>query len=796
MAIQQKNRLLVNQADALRVAITQGSQLLDLDIETPDIEQIKGNIYKGRISSIEPSLAAVFVDFGRERHGFMPFKEVSPEYFNKDIDPNDTEAIAKVLKVGQPIIIQVEKEERSNKGAALTTYLSLAGSYLVLMPNNPTGGGISRRIEGDEREELRNTLDQLKVPENMSVIIRTAGVNKSAKELQWDLDTLLTYFEALKLAATMDRAAPYLIHQESNVLIRTLRDYMRADIDEVILDDKTCFDQAYAYMKQVRPELLERVKYYEDSTPLFSRYQIEKQIESSLSREVRLPSGGSIIIDQTEALVAIDVNSARATRGRSIEETASNTNLEAAKEIARQLRLRDLGGLIIVDFIDMTQFKHQREVEEAFKEAVTSDRARIQFARISRFGLLEMSRQRLRSGTNKNISSPCPRCDGTGMIRSVESLSRTIVHLLEEKAAAQPKQLFQISAPITVATHLANEHRQAIRKIEEGFNCQIIILPREELVTPHYDIISSKLDADNQNLIPSYKHLKGEPTTSSPVNTASFTQEQPRIEQFLKTKEQTAHIENRSGGLFNFIKQIFSSKTTASEKVKKTSTVASKGLNTPNNDSAQKVSSRRISQQDHQQRPTKPRAAKSETTEATASKTNRKNIQKPLHSQVSSDKKATQIPLEMNDLVLENDLSFDPKTTTSPTTSAAPVKKKIVTPRVKKPVNLIPNSPIPTTEENQLTPIAPTAKLPLQPDVIQRPMNSGIRISPKIESTEDAISLEIASKTVYAPGRKISDTPLSEKNESEKVFKVSQQYPAGKKIIDARGVRITQESAI
>ena len=278
MAIQQKNRLLVNQSDVLRVAITQGSQLLDLDVETPDIAQIKGNIYKGRISSIEPSLAAVFVDFGRERHGFMPFKEISPEYFSKDIDPNDIESIAKVLKIGQPIIIQVEKEERSNKGAALTTYLSLAGSYLVLMPNNPAGGGISRRIEGEERDELRNTLDQLEVPQNMSVIIRTAGVNKSAKELQWDLNTLLTYFEALKLAATMDRAAPYLIHQESNVLIRTLRDYMRADIDEVILDNKNCFDQAYAYMKQVRPELIERVKYYEDSTPLFSRYQIEKQI--------------------------------------------------------------------------------------------------------------------------------------------------------------------------------------------------------------------------------------------------------------------------------------------------------------------------------------------------------------------------------------------------------------------------------------------------------------------------------------------------------------------------------------
>jgi ribonuclease E len=625
----------------------------------------------------------------------------------------------------------------------------------------------------------------------MSVIIRTAGVNKNAKELQWDLDTLLAYFEALKLAATMDRAAPYLIHQESNVLIRTLRDYMRADIDEVILDNKACFDQAHAYMKQARPELLERIKYYEDSTPLFSRYQIEKQIESSLSREVRLPSGGSIIIDQTEALVAIDVNSARATRGRSIEETASNTNLEAAKEIARQLRLRDLGGLIIVDFIDMTQFKHQREVEEAFKDAVASDRARIQFARISRFGLLEMSRQRLRSGTNKNITNPCPRCDGTGMVRSIESLSRTIVHLLEEQAAAQSNQSFQINAPITVATHLANEHRQAIRKIEEGFNCHITILPREDLVTPHYDIKSSKFDADEQILTPSYKHLKGEATPPIHAHIPSQSQEQPRIEQFLKAQEDKAPAENTDSGLFKFIKNIFSSKNSASSKTEKNQNTETKTTNTSKREPSEKrISSRKNATQENNRRAPTQRSQKPLTADTPTIKPTKKSDPRPIPS---SDKKVTQIPQEMNDLVLENDLAFDPKAL-SRVEKPLPQPKKNLKPKVSR------QAPAPNQEaltilpEKMQEPIAnkPEVKLPLQSNVIQRPMKAGIRISPKSEAPQNNSLLTQETKISFAPGRKILDAPISEKIEHEQIFKPAQNYPAGRKISDANQVKVNE----
>jgi len=788
MTIERKNRLLVNQADVLRVAITQGSQLLDLDVETPDIAQIKGNIYKGRISSIEPSLAAVFVDFGRERHGFLPFKEISPEYFNKDIDPTDVVAIAKVLKLGQPIIIQVEKEERGNKGAALTTYLSLAGSYLVLMPNNPSGGGISRRIEGEEREQLRKTLDQLTIPEKMSVIIRTAGVNKSPKELQWDLDTLLTYFDALKLAATMDRAAPYLIHQESNVLIRTLRDYMREDIDEVILDDKNCFDQAYNYMKQVRPELLDRVKHYDNPTPLFSRYQMEKQIESSFSREVRLPSGGSIIVDQTEALVAIDVNSARATRGKSIEETAFNTNVEAAREVARQLRLRDLGGLIIVDFIDMTQFKHQREVENALKEAVASDRARIQFARISRFGLLEMSRQRLRSGTNKNIRNACPRCEGTGMVRSVESLSRTIVHLLEEQASMQSSQAFQVLAPISVATHLTNERREDIANIEKNTDCQVTILPCQELLTPQYEIKSSKLDKDAQTLTPSYKHLKSEKTSTRKVSAPSKVQEQPRIEQFLKAQTEQKASASNSGGLFNFIKKIFtseddkkSSKPVAKTTRKNQSTATKKKTTTKQSDNKRSpakgktTNTRSKTNKNTNTRTQKPdsndksSATKKKTTR-TRSKPDNKKVQN-----VSSDKKTNNTPSEITDLVMENDVSL--KNPGNNKKAAMPKKRATKKAEVK-------------TENKAAKSTA--VKTPIQSDVVQRPMKVGQRISPKTENAANLEAKKATPKPAYKPGRKIVDAPASEKNENKPAAKSVKAYTPGKKIIEANGEKAAE----
>jgi ribonuclease E len=534
-------KMLINATDELRVAITYDGVLADLDVEKPGIEQKKSNIYKGKITSIEPSLAAVFVNYGSERHGFLPLKEISPEYFS-DFNPNSDEPIdiKKVLRIGQPVVIQVEKEERGSKGAALTTFLSLAGSYLVLMPNNPRAGGISRRIEGEERDQLRDSLSKLTMPEGMGVIIRTAGVSKSAEELQWDLDVLLRYFEALKQAASMNKAAPYLIHQESDVVIRTLRDYLRQDINEVVFDDNDAYQRAREYIKQVRPDFVERIKLYEDETPLFSRYQIEQQIETSYQRELRLPSGGSIVIDQTEALVSIDINSSRATKGKSIEETALNTNVEAAQEIARQLRLRDIGGLIVIDFIDMTQSRNQRQVENTLREALHIDRARIQISRISRFGLLEMSRQRLRSGINKSSRVTCPRCSGTGGIRSVESLGLSIIHLIQEQAVKTDKHIFQVQVPVDVATFLINEQRDKLATVEKATGVKLIIIPNQHLLTPNYNIRHLKSSTGERGgaAVPSYKLLRSTkpeaPTTHK--TTAKKSSEEPVINQFLSTE--------------------------------------------------------------------------------------------------------------------------------------------------------------------------------------------------------------------------------------------------------------------
>ncbi|WP_454901106.1 ribonuclease E, partial [Aggregatibacter sp.] len=417
-------RMLINatQKEELRVALVDGQRLFDLDIESPGHEQKKANIYKGKITRVEPSLEAAFVDYGAERHGFLPLKEIAREYFPADYVYQGRPNIRDIISEGQEVIVQVNKEERGNKGAALTTFISLAGSYLVIMPNNPRAGGISRRIEGDERLELKDALSSLDVPEGVGLIVRTAGVGKSPEELQWDLKVLLHHWEAIKQASE-SRPAPFLIHQESDVIVRAIRDYLRRDIGEILIDSPKVYEKAKAHIKLVRPDFINRVKLYQGEVPLFSHYQIESQIESAFQREVRLPSGGSIVIDATEALTAIDINSARSTRGGDIEETALNTNLEAADEIARQLRLRDLGGLIVIDFIDMTPVRHQREVENRIRDAVRQDRARIQISRISRFGLLEMSRQRLSPSLGESSHHVCPRCQGTGKIRDNESLS-------------------------------------------------------------------------------------------------------------------------------------------------------------------------------------------------------------------------------------------------------------------------------------------------------------------------------------------------------------------------------------
>ncbi|HGN2418514.1 ribonuclease E [Pseudomonas aeruginosa] len=511
-------RMLINatQPEELRVALVDGQRLFDLDIESGAREQKKANIYKGRITRVEPSLEAAFVNFGAERHGFLPLKEISREYFKKS--PEGRINIKEVLSEGQEVIVQVEKEERGNKGAALTTFISLAGRYLVLMPNNPRAGGISRRIEGEERNELREALNGLNAPADMGLIVRTAGLGRSTEELQWDLDYLLQLWSAIK-EASGERGAPFLIYQESNVIIRAIRDYLRQDIGEVLIDSIDAQEEALNFIRQVMPQYASKVKLYQDSVPLFNRFQIESQIETAFQREVKLPSGGSIVIDPTEALVSIDINSARATKGGDIEETALQTNLEAAEEIARQLRLRDIGGLIVIDFIDMTPAKNQRAVEERVREALEADRARVQVGRISRFGLLEMSRQRLRPSLGETSGIVCPRCNGQGIIRDVESLSLAILRLIEEEALKDRTAEVRARVPFQVAAFLLNEKRNAITKIELRTRARIFILPDDHLETPHFEV--QRLRDDSPELVAgqtSYEMATVEHEEAQPVS--------------------------------------------------------------------------------------------------------------------------------------------------------------------------------------------------------------------------------------------------------------------------------------
>ncbi|AMR79144.1 Rne/Rng family ribonuclease [Cupriavidus nantongensis] len=481
-------RMLFNatQQEELRVAIVDGQKLIDIDIETAGREQRKGNIYKGVITRIEPSLEACFVNYGEERHGFLPFKEVARAFFKEGIDVRNAR-IQDALHEGQELIVQVEKEERGNKGAALTTFISLAGRYLVLMPNNPRGGGVSRRIEGEDRQELRETMAQLTVPEGMSIIARTAGIGRSAEELQWDLNYLLQLWKAIDGAAG-DNKAPLLIYLESSLVIRAIRDYFQPDIGEILIDTDEIYEQARAFMSVVMPDNMNRVKKYRDDVPLFSRFQIEHQIESAYSRMVMLPSGGAIVIDHTEALVSVDVNSARATKGADIEETALRTNLEAADEIARQLRLRDLGGLIVIDFIDMESGKAQKDVETRLKDALRHDRARVQMGKISRFGLMELSRQRLRPSLSEGSHITCPRCNGTGHIRDTESSALQVLRIIQEEAMKENTAAIHCQVPVEVAAFLLNEKRQEINLIELRFKVNVLLIPNKHLETPHYKL--------------------------------------------------------------------------------------------------------------------------------------------------------------------------------------------------------------------------------------------------------------------------------------------------------------------
>lgn len=485
-------RILINATheEELRVAMVDGQRLFDLDIDTPSREQKKGNIYKGKITRVEPSLEAVFVEYGAERQGFLPLKEISKTYFKKRDGGDDSNGrlnVQDVLSVGQELVVQIEKEERGNKGAALTTFISLAGRYLVLMPNSPRAGGISRRIEGDDRAELQDALRQLEVPEGMGMIVRTAGVGKQPEELQWDLEYLVQLWTAIDVA-TKDRSAPFLVYQESNIIIRALRDYLRKDIGEILVDSPEVYQTGYDFMRMVMPHELNKFKLYQDKVPLFTRYQVESQIESAFRHEVRLPSGGALVIDPTEALISIDVNSARANKGGDIEETALNTNLEAAEEIARQLRLRDLGGLVVIDFIDMGPSRNQREVENRLREHLKADRARVQVGRISRFGLLEMSRQRLRPALGEAHQEICPRCAGLGHVRGVESLGLAVLRLMEEEATKDRITQLVVQLPVPVATFILNDKRMQVEAVEQRHNVKIVLIPNPHLDTPHYEI--------------------------------------------------------------------------------------------------------------------------------------------------------------------------------------------------------------------------------------------------------------------------------------------------------------------
>jgi ribonuclease E len=522
--------MLINatQREELRVAIVDGQTLYDLDIEIPSREQKKANIYKGRITRVEPSLEACFVDYGAERHGFLPLKEVAREYFTPGLDPNKAN-IRDLIKEGHEVVVQVEKEERGNKGAALTTFISLAGRYMVLMPNNPKAGGVSRRIEGEDRQALKEALEHLNVPDDVGLIVRTAGLGRDAEELQWDLDYLLQLWKAISGAAQAQKA-PFLIYQESKLFIRALRDYLRNDIGEILIDEESLYNDAREFMQQVMPNALRKLKMYRDETPLFSRYQIETQIESVFDRQVRLPSGGSIVVDQTEALTAIDINSSKATKGSDIEETAFNTNLEAAVEIARQLRIRDAGGLIVIDFIDMDSPKHQREVEERLKDALKLDRARVQIGRISRFGLLEMSRQRLRPSLGEATQIVCPRCEGHGHIRGVESLALSTLRLIEEHAMKDNTGQVLVQAPPTVANFMLNEKRASVVEIELRNKVHVVIVADDKLETPHIEIQRIREADMGEHSKPSYERLTAVEASAVPkMGQALGSSEQPAV---------------------------------------------------------------------------------------------------------------------------------------------------------------------------------------------------------------------------------------------------------------------------
>jgi len=608
-------RMLINatQPEELRVAIAEGQHLFDLDIEVPSQEQKKSNVYKGKITRVEPSLEACFVEFGSTRHGFLPLKEICETCYSKDARKKGGKvAIRDVVHEGQEIVVQVEKEERGNKGAALTTYISLAGRYLVLMPTNPTAGGVSRRITGNDRDHLREQLQKVTAPDNVGIIVRTAGVGRDADELQWDLDYLLQLWTAIEQAATK-RAAPFLIYQESNLFIRALRDHLRNDIGEILIDNEEVYNDAREFMQQVMPHNLSKLKLYTDQVPLFNRYQIETQIESAFARTVHLPSGGAVVFDHTEALLSIDINSARATKGSDIEETAYNTNMESANEIARQLRLRDLGGLIVIDFIDMTSRKHQREVEECLRHAMQIDKARVQIGRISRFGLLEMSRQRMRPSLGESSQEPCPRCEGHGTIRSVESLALSILRLVEEEVMKDYTGQIIVQAPTEVINFLHNEKRATLAEVEARHRVPIVMLANQYLVTPHFEILRvRKADVSDKMSYTRIEQPDAQVIANERSQASAVAAPVPAVGRMTPSRPIPTRSKAKTPGLFSRLANIIFSHPKEEEKRKPAARKQTRKKTTGQRSTQQ--NSRRSAQSSAQQqnrRPTKKHAGKS-----------------------------------------------------------------------------------------------------------------------------------------------------------------------------------------
>ena len=613
-------RMLFNatQSEELRVAIVDGQKLIDLDIERGSRALKKSNIYKGIVTRVEPSLEAAFVNYGTERHGFLPFKEISPQYF-KDSTQNRPR-IQDVIEEGQEIIVQVTKEERGNKGAALSSYLSLAGRYIVLMPNNPDGGGVSRRVEGEERNEFRDHISNLDITEGMSVIGRTAGVGSSLEELQWDLNYLKQLWTAIE-EASQGQSGAFLIYQEGNLVIRAIRDYFHPEIGEILIDTQEIYDQATQFMNHVMPNYVDRVKLYEDEVSLFSRFQIEHQIESAFSREVRLPSGGAIVIDHTEALVSIDVNSSRATKGSDIEHTAFNTNIEAAEEVAKQLRLRDLGGLIVIDFIDMESQKNQREVENRFRDALHHDRARVQTGKISRFGLLELSRQRLRPSIGESSNSLCTKCNGTGSIRDIQSSALHILRMIQEEAMKEHNATISAQLPIEVATFLLNEKRSDIHSLEGRLKVEIILIPNKHLESPNYSISSAKQEDIANQSKPSYQMMESLNEGNQVLNYKQASSE-PKQEPLVKGIVPDTPAPTGSGKpnktLFGFFKNLIAgddenTQNSSEEKIEVSETTENNRPRPQNNNRGRNNRNQKFKQQQHNNKKPQGEAKPSET---------------------------------------------------------------------------------------------------------------------------------------------------------------------------------------